>query len=99
MMIRGAAKEAFSPGGQLAEDQRAAMLHKGVPSSSRGPLNMGDLICFYKCRGEWKWFGPSRVIGQEGRGALWVCQCRRSTGGEMVAGKTCGHRRELDEVP
>ena len=60
---------------------------------------MGDLICFHRRQGGkagWKWFGPARVIGQEGKGTLWIChggipmtvsaeQCRHATGGEMLA--------------
>ncbi|CAE7562382.1 RE1 [Symbiodinium sp. CCMP2592] len=96
MMIRGAAKEAFA---QVDSSQRirAAMLRKSVPG--RGPFTMGDLVCFHRRQGGkagWKWFGPARVIGQEGKGTLWIChggipmtvsseQCRHATGGEMMA--------------
>ncbi|CAE7561028.1 RE2 [Symbiodinium necroappetens] len=96
MMIRGAAKEAFS---RVDSSQRirAAMLRKSVPG--RGPFHMGDLVCFHRRQGSkagWKWFGPARVIGQEGRSTLWVChggipmtvsteQCRHATGTEMMA--------------
>ncbi|CAE7224139.1 RE2, partial [Symbiodinium sp. CCMP2456] len=96
MMIRGAAKEAFS---QVDSSQRirAAMLRKSTPG--RGPFHMGDLVCFHRRQGGkagWKWFGPARVIGQEGRGTLWIChggipmtvsseQCRHATGNEMMS--------------
>ena len=96
MMIRGAAKEAFA---QVDSSQRirAAMLRKSVPS--RGPFVMGDLVCFHRRQGGragWKWFGPARVIGQEGRSTLWVVhggipmtvsseQCRHATANEMMA--------------
>ena len=76
---------------------RAAMLRKSVPG--RGPFTMGDLVYFHKRQGGksgWKWFEPVRVIGQEGRGTLWIChggipmtvsveQRRHATGGEMMA--------------
>ena len=96
MMVRGAAKEAFSRV-DSSQRTRAAMLRKSVPG--RGPFHMGDLVCFHRRQGSkagWKWFGPARVIGQEGKNTLWVChggipmtvsaeQCRHATGTEMMA--------------
>ncbi|CAE7872935.1 RE2, partial [Symbiodinium necroappetens] len=96
MLVRGAARESFA---QVDSSQRirSSLLRKSVPS--RGPFVMGDLVCYYKNQGahrQWKWYGPARVIGQEGKGTLWIVhggvpltvsveQCRHATGNEMLA--------------
>ena len=96
MMVRGAARESFAQA-DSSQRIRASLLRKSVPT--RGPYLMGDLVCYYKRQGahrQWKWYGPARVIGQEGKGTLWIVhggvpltvsveQCRHATGNEMLA--------------
>ena len=66
LLIRQAAKEAFV---QVDSSQRIrkAMLRKSAPV--RGPYRTGDLVCFSK---QGKWFGPARVLTNEGKSSLWL---------------------------
>ena len=66
LLIRQAAKEAYV---QVESSQkiRKAMLRKSTPI--RGPYRTGDLICFSK---HGKWYGPARVLTNEGKSSLWV---------------------------
>ena len=66
LLIRQFAKEAFM---KIDSSQRIrkALLRKSVPM--RGPYRPGDLICFSK---KGKWYGPARVLSNEGRSSLWL---------------------------
>ena len=66
LLIRQSAKEAFM---QVDTSQRIrkALLRKSVPM--RGPYRTGDLVCFSK---KGKWYGPARVLSNEGRSSLWL---------------------------
>ena len=66
LLIRQSAKEAFM---QVDTSQRIrkALLRKSVPM--RGPYRTGDLVCFSK---KGKWYGPARVLPNEGRSSLWL---------------------------
>ena len=66
LLIRQSAKEAFM---QVDTSQkiRKALLRKSVPM--RGPYRTGDLVCFSK---KGKWYGPARVLSNEGRSSLWL---------------------------
>ena len=101
--IRSAARQAFSQA-DSSERIRAALLRKSVPM--RGPFVQGDLVCFRRKAGPGphKWFGPARVVGQEGRSTLWIVhggipltvsveQVRFATGAEAFA------KRQLELKP
>ena len=115
VVIRGAAREAFASV-DSSQRIRAAMLRKSTPI--RGPFASGDLICFQRRPGrgkQMKWFGPARVVGQEGRSTLWVIHagvpitvsvesCRYATGAEAIAKRQLElrpsrKRRKQDEAP
>ena len=66
LLIRQSAKEAYM---QVDTSQRIrkALLRKSVPM--RGPYRSGDLVCFSK---KGKWYGPARVLSNEGRSSLWL---------------------------
>ena len=104
MEIRMAAKQAFTFH-DSAQRLRASMLRKATPT--RGPFVTGDLVCFHRKQGArvgQRWFGPARVVGQEGRSKLWVIHggipmtvaveaCRHASGPEILA------KRELELRP
>ena len=66
MLIRQWAKEAFTylDGSQRL---RRAMLRQSRPL--RIPYQTGDLVSYHR-RG--KWYGPGRVLSQEGKSSLWL---------------------------
>ena len=66
LQVRQAAKSAFNKV-DSGRRVRAALLRKSVPM--RGPYAQGDLVCFHR-RG--RWHGPARIIGREGRAAVWL---------------------------
>ena len=66
LQIRQAAKMAFAKV-DSSRRVRAALLRKAVPV--RGPYVPGDLVCFHR---QGRWHGPARVIGREGRSAIWL---------------------------
>ena len=71
MQLRQAAKEAFSFV-DASQRLRASMLRKTTPT--RGPFLAGNLVCFYRKgrSSHGRWYGPARVLGQEGRSTLWI---------------------------
>ena len=66
LQVRQAAKIAFTRV-DSSRRVRAALLRKSVPL--RGPYSPGDLVCFHRKN---RWHGPARVIGKEGRSAVWL---------------------------
>ena len=104
LQLRQAAKEAFAFV-DASQRLRASMLRKSSPTS--GPFFAGDLVCFYRKQGTHKhgrWYGPARVLGQEGRSTLWIIHggvpmtvgiesLRHATGGEVLA------KRQLELRP
>ena len=95
MQLRQAAKEAFSFV-DASQRLRASMLRKTTPT--RGPFLAGDLVCFYRKgrSSHGRWYGPARVLGQEGRSTLWIIHggvpmtvgiesLRHATGNEVLA--------------
>ena len=73
LLIRQSAKEAFM---QVDTSQkiRKALLRKSVPM--RGPYRTGDLVCFSK---KGKWYGPARVLSNEGKSSLWLIHSGATT--------------------
>ena len=66
LQIRQAAKMAYTKV-DGSRRVRSALLRKAVPI--RGPYQPGDLVCFHR-RG--RWHGPGRIIGRDGRAAVWI---------------------------
>ena len=68
LLIRQCAKEVFKwTLRKISQRLRKAMLRKAV--TMRGPYRPGDLVCFSKKE---KWYGPARVVSNEGTSSLWL---------------------------